>query len=113
MPNKGNKILKYNHGAKSSKAPFMIYDDLECLFEKMHSCQNNLEKSYIEKKKTEHAPSGYSRFKNCSFDATKNKLDCYRGEDCMNRFCKGLRDHTVQIIKYEEKEMILLTDKKK
>ena len=50
MPNKGNKILKYNHGAKSSKAPFMIYDDLECLFEKMHSCQNNLEKSYIEKK---------------------------------------------------------------
>ena len=51
MPNKGNKILKYNHGAKSLKAPFMIYDDLECLFEKMHSCQNNLEKSYIEKKK--------------------------------------------------------------
>ena len=112
MPNKGNKILKYNHGAKSLKAPFMIYDDLECLFEKMHSCQNNLEKSYIEKKKTEHAPSGYSRFKNCSFDATKNKLDCYRGEDCMNSFCKGLRDHTVKIIKYEEKEMILLTDKK-
>ena len=50
MPNKGNKILKYNHGAKSLKAPFMIYDDLECLFEKMHSCQNNLEKYYIEKK---------------------------------------------------------------
>ena len=30
----------------------------------------------------------------------------------MNRFCKGLRDHTVKIIKYEEKEMMLLTDKK-
>ena len=32
------------------KAPFMIYTDLECLPEKMHSCQNNTEKSYTEKK---------------------------------------------------------------
>ena len=51
MPNKDNKILKYNHVEKSLKAPFMIYADLECLLEKMHLCQNNLEKSYTEKKK--------------------------------------------------------------
>ena len=50
MPNEDNKILKYNHGEKSLKAPFMIYADLECLLEKMHSCQNNPEKSYTEKK---------------------------------------------------------------
>ena len=30
-------------------------------------------------KKNKHMPSGYSLFTNCSFDATKNKLDCYRG----------------------------------
>ena len=35
---------------KSLKAPFIIYADLECLPEKMHSCQNNPEKSYTEKK---------------------------------------------------------------
>ena len=29
----------------------MIHADLECLVEKMHSCQNNPEKSYTEKKK--------------------------------------------------------------
>ena len=29
----------------------MTYADLECLLEKTHSCQNNLEKSYTEKKK--------------------------------------------------------------
>ena len=46
MPNETNKILKYNHGEKSMKAPFIIYVDLECLLEKMHSCQNNNEKSY-------------------------------------------------------------------
>ena len=51
MPNEDNKILKYNYGEKSLKAPFIIYADLECLLEKMHSCQNNLEKSYTEKKK--------------------------------------------------------------
>ena len=50
MPNDNNKILKYNHGEKSMRAPFVIYADLECLLEKMHSCQNNPEKSYTEKK---------------------------------------------------------------
>ena len=30
-------------------APAIIYADLECLLEKMHSCQNNFEKSYTKK----------------------------------------------------------------
>ena len=75
MPNEYNKILKYNHGEESIKAPFIIYSDLECLLEKMHSCQNNPKKSSAEKK-TKHKLSGYSLFTNCSFDATKNPLDC-------------------------------------
>ena len=50
MSDEDNKILKYNHGEKSMRVPFIIYADLECLCEKMHSCQNNLEKSYTEKK---------------------------------------------------------------
>ena len=108
MPNEDNKILKYNHGEKSLKAPFMIYADLECLLEKMHSCQNNLEKSYTEKK-IKHMPSGYSLFTNCSFDAAKNKLDCYRGKDCMEKFCKDLREHAMRTVNYEKKEMIPLT----
>ena len=31
MPTDYNEILKYNHGKKSLKAPFIIYLDLECL----------------------------------------------------------------------------------
>ena len=50
MPNEDNKILKYNHGEKSLKSPFMIYAELECLLENMYSCQNNLEKSFTQKK---------------------------------------------------------------
>ena len=37
MPNENNKILKYNHGEKSMKAPFIIYADLESLLEKMNT----------------------------------------------------------------------------
>ena len=51
MPNEDNKILKYNYGEKSLKVPAIIYADLECLLEKMHSYQNDLEKSYAERKK--------------------------------------------------------------
>ena len=57
MPKWVEKILKYNHGEKSLKAPFAIYLDLECLLKKEQSCQNNLQKSYTEKK-ARHEPSG-------------------------------------------------------
>ena len=50
MPNWVDKILKYNPGEKSLKAPFAIYLDLECLLKKVQSSQNNPEKSYTEKK---------------------------------------------------------------
>ena len=102
MPDEGNKILKYNYGEKSLKGPFMIYADLECLLEKMHSCQNNPEKSYTAKK-TSHTPSGYSLFTNCLFDAAKIKLDCYRGKDCTEKFCGDSIEHAMKIITYEKK----------
>ena len=111
MPNEDNKILKYNHGEKLLKAPFMINADLKYLLEKVHSCQNNLKNSYAEKT-FKHAPSGYSLFTNCSFDVAKNKLHCYRGKDCMEKFCKDLREHAMRIVNYEKNEIIPLTDKK-
>ena len=47
-------------------------------------------------------------FTSCSFDPTKNRLDCYKGEDCMKMFCWDLREYATEIINYEKKEMILL-----
>ena len=38
MPNKDNKIIKYNLGEKSIKSPFIIFADLEWLLEKMSTC---------------------------------------------------------------------------
>ena len=90
MPNEDNKILKYNPGEKSMKVPFIIYADLDCLLEKVHSCQNNSEKLSTAKINM-HTPSGYSLFTNCSFDSGKKKLDCYRGKDCIEKFSKDLK----------------------
>ena len=92
------------------KAPllFMLTADLECLLEKMHACQNNLEKYYADKR-IKHTPSGYSIFTNCSFDSAKKKkkknqqLHCYKGENCMESFCKDLRQHAIKIINFEKK----------
>ena len=110
MPNEHHKILKYNHGEKSMKAPFIIYADLESLLEKINTCCDNPEKSSTTKI-NKHTPSGYSLFTHCSFDITKNNLDYYRGEDCMKKFCLDLREHATKKINYEKKEMIPLTKK--
>ena len=90
MPKADNKILKYNHGEKFMKVPFIIYADLESLLEKMSTCHNNPEKvSTININK--HTPSGYSLVTHCSFDTTKNKLDYYRDKNCMKNFCLNLK----------------------
>ena len=110
MPTKDNNIIKYNHGEKSMKLPFLIYADLECLLEKMSTCQNNPNKSSTTKI-NKHTPSGYSIFTSCSLDKSKNKINCYRGDDCMKKFCKDLREHAMKIINYEKKRMVPLTTK--
>ena len=38
-----------------------------------------------------------------------NKLDYYRGKDCLKKFCKGLRKHRRSIIDFEKKELPVLT----
>ena len=76
----------------------------------MNTCYNNPEESSTTKI-NKHTPSGYSIFTQCSFDKSKSKLNYYRGEDCMTKFCKDVREHATKIINYEKKDMILLTKK--
>ena len=94
------------------KAPFIIYADLESLLEKMSTCHYNPKKSSTTKI-NKHATSGYSLFTHCSFDTTKNKLDYYRGKNCMKNFCLDLKEHATKVISYEKKEMIPLTYEEK
>ena len=80
------------------------------LLEKISTCYNNPEESSTTEI-NKHTLSSYSMFTHCSFDKTKNKLDYYRGDNCMKKFCKDLREHATKIINYEKKDMIPLTKK--
>ena len=103
MPDENNKILKYNPGEKLLKVPFIIYSILECLLKKINTCQNNLEKSYTEKK-AKHRPSGYSLVTCCSFDKSKTECNYYRRKDCMEKFCNDLKDQAMKIMNYKKKK---------
>ena len=48
-------------------------------------------------------------FTSCSFHEKENKLNYYRGKDCIKKLCKKLKERAMKIINYAEKEMILLT----
>ena len=87
MPKENIKILKYKHGEKSMRVPFIIYVNLESLLEKIKTYHNNFKTSPVVTKRNKHTASGYSLFTKYSFDATKNKLNYYRGKDCMEIFC--------------------------
>ena len=85
---------------------------MECLLGKIDTCYNNPEESSTTKI-NRHTPSGYSIFTHCSFDKSKNKLNYYRGEDCMKRLCKDLKEHAMKIINCEKKVMTPLTKEEK
>ena len=82
------------------KAPFIVYTDLECLLKKILSCQNNLENSYKETK-AKHKPSGYTSCSICSFNDTKSKHYFYKGKDCIEKFCKDLKELGTEIINFK------------
>ena len=109
MP-KENEKIKYLAGEKSLKAPFIVYADLECLLEKVQSFPNNPQSSHTERK-GEHESSEYAQSLICSFDDTKNKSYFYREKDCIEKYCKDLKERGMEIINFKKKEMKPLTNK--
>ena len=108
MPFENTKILEFNQYQKSSKPPFIIYADLECIMKKIDGCENNPKNSYTIKV-SKNISSGFSMSTISSFRGIENKYDVYRGKDYMKRFCKFLREHTMKIINFKKKKMKLLT----
>ena len=81
MPSEDTKVLLFNQYQKSGKSPFIIYEDLEGIIEKIDGCKNNRENSSTAKV-SEHIPSGFSM----SLISIINKHDAYRGKDCTKKF---------------------------
>ena len=99
MSNNQDKTLEYKHSQKSKRTPFEIYSDLKCLLQKINDENNDQNKSTIQI--NNHILCGYSMYTQCSFDNTKNKLDHYRGEDCMKKFIDSLKNYVSITINYE------------
>ena len=95
---------------KSDKMPHIIHADIESLTRKIDGCKNNTE-NYSTTKIVEHIPCGYWVSSTWAFYHIENKDTLYRGEDCMKKFCKSLREHTKNIINFEKNKMLPLTKK--
>ena len=67
MPDKDNKILKFNNFHKQQPVPFVIYADFEAITEKIHGCQQNNESSYTEAYQR-HTDCGYGYKVVCCYD---------------------------------------------
>ena len=100
----GWKNIKIQSRRKIIKTRFAIYLDLECLLKKEQSCENNPKKSYTEKK-AGHEPSGWAMFTKCSFDEKENKLDYYRGKDCIEKLCIKIKERVMKIINYKKRDV--------
>ena len=97
MPNEDNKILKYKLVKESLKVPFVIHADLESLLKKYILVKIIL-KNLIQRKKLSICLQVTHGF------ASKNELDYYREKDCMEKFCKDLRENEIKVINHEKRK---------
>ena len=58
----------------------------------------------LNREKAKHDPYGWAMFTRCSFDKKENKLNYYRGKDCIEKLCKKLKKRAMKIINYEKKK---------
>ena len=65
-------------------------------------------KNFTQREKSRHEPC-WAMFTRYSFNEKENKLNYYRGKNCIEKFCKKLKERAMKIINYEKKEMIPLT----
>ena len=89
MPSEDIDILKFNRHQKSDKAPFIIFEDQECLIETIEKCKDRPENS-SSTKVTKHIALLFLMSTISSF---KRKLGICRGKACRKKFCESLRSH--------------------
>ena len=89
----------------------MIYADFESILEPMSTCSNNPTipyRNHINK----HTPSGFCTYRAFAYGNLQNPLKLYRGKDCIDEFCKYMREEAHRPYNmFPEKPMIPLTPK--
>ena len=98
LPDEGETISFKNHTRKF-KCPFVIYGDFECLTTKTGCYSKPVDPTKsCTLKYQQHAPSG---FKLNVVNSIRETVDTiiYRGTDCMDVFCKKIREIESDIMK--------------
>ena len=72
---------------------------------KNYSLVKTTQKNLIQKKKARHEPSGWALYARYSFDKKENKLNFYRGIDCIIKLCKKLKEEAMEIINHEKRKL--------
>ena len=105
MPNEDNKILKHKKGTKCIKMEHAVYLDLDCIFTKHDTCENNPNNLYSKTVST-HVSGYYLQVVSKQKD---NQQLYYRGIDCMERLSSDLMAIGKEIADEEKSEEQLLT----
>ena len=56
----------------------------------------------LYRKKARHEPSGRALFTRCSFNKKENKLNYYKGKDCIKELSKKLKENAMEMINHEK-----------
>ena len=93
---KPGETITFKNFKKSMRVPFVIYADFEAITEKIESATPSPEKSYTEKYQ-KHTPSGFCYY--VKKEGIENYAEpvVYRGEDCVEKFCKMIEEEVKEI----------------
>ena len=105
-------ILKFSYGQGQLKAPFVKFmQTLNQFLEPMSTCSNDPMIPYTNHI-NKHTPSGFCTYSTFAYGNIENPLKLCRGKDCIDEFCKYMREEACRLYNmFPEKSMIPLNPK--
>ena len=108
MPSKGSTVEFYN-GHNQFRVPFMMYADFEVILEPMQGSSPDPSEPYT-KEVNQHIPFGFCIYSKFAYG--ENPLRLHGGKDCIEKFCKLIKEETKRLYHmFPEKPLDLLTPK--
>ena len=78
--------MKFHHGKKKFKVPFIMSADFESILEPIQATNPNPEESYT-KEINKHIPSSFCVYSKSTYGKVENPLKLHRAKDCVEVFC--------------------------
>ena len=110
MPIKGSTV-EFLDGQLQLRIPFMMYADFGSILEPIQGSAPDPAQPYTMNA-NKHVPSGWHGYSKFAYGDVNDSLKLYRGEDCIEKFCKHLKQEAYKLYHmFPEKPMTPLTNK--